>query len=243
MFDWYQNSAVCYVFLTDLDASRFDHGTLEDSQLSLLFGCRWFTRGWTLPELIAPPNLTFYDSNFAKLATRHQAAKRLEAVLGIDESLLVDDRTDLKSQLSRISVARRMSWAANRELTRPEDVAYCLVGIFDVYMSIEYGEGGKNAFFRLQQEINNRFVDHSLLAWTPHPTSQDTIDVLADHPLNFAPNRDVVADHPAGSAPKQQMSNGISIEARLLSADQLSQELILTKDYNITSGVSYPWQF
>src|SRR5438876_9441565 len=53
MFHWCKNAAVCYVSLDDLrpDASA------EDG----LANCRWFTRGWTLQELLAPKTAQFYD--------------------------------------------------------------------------------------------------------------------------------------------------------------------------------------
>jgi hypothetical protein len=44
------------------------------------------------------------------------------------------------------SVARKMSWAANRETTRVEDVAYSLLGIFEVNMPL-FMEKGKELLF------------------------------------------------------------------------------------------------
>lgn len=155
MYRWYYHARVCYVYLSDLAPAD---APLTNGRLQ---GCRWFTRGWTLQELIAPPLLIFYDSDWKFLASRAEIAEMLADITHVDQDVLVD-----REQLWQTSVAKRMSWASMRATTREEDIAYSLLGIFDINMPLLYGEGPK-AFQRLQEEIIRTWtqVDHSILAW------------------------------------------------------------------------------
>jgi hypothetical protein len=146
MFRWYSNAAICYAYLCDV---KFSSGEIS--------GSRWFTRGWTLQELIAPKNVMFFSSRWELIGTKQSLGRNIASITGIDMETLLDPAT-----LSSASVARRMSWAAKRQTTRTEDVAYCLMGLFDVNMPLLYGEGEK-AFIRLQEEIIKENDDHSLL--------------------------------------------------------------------------------
>jgi hypothetical protein len=146
MFRWYSNAAVCYAYLSDV------HLITEEISPS-----RWFTRGWTLQELIAPRNVKFFTSNWELIGTKESLSSSIASITGIDVETLLDP-----SSLSSASVARKLSWAAERQTTRTEDVAYCLMGIFDVNMPLLYGEGEK-AFIRLQEEIIKENDDQSLL--------------------------------------------------------------------------------
>ncbi|KAK3325114.1 hypothetical protein B0H66DRAFT_547408 [Apodospora peruviana] len=153
MFRWYEKAAVCYVFLADL-APGDDLG-------SALPKCRWFTRGWTLQELIAPQNeVLFYDGEWNYAGSRSQLAGLIASITGIPEALLQH-----QVPLSEFAVARRLSWASRRETTRLEDMAYCLLGLFDVHMSLIYGERTR-AFARLQEAIIQATGDLSIFAWT-----------------------------------------------------------------------------
>ena len=69
------------------------------------------------------------------------------------------------TKIRECCVVERMSWAAMRSTQRPEDVAYCLLGIFNVNMAILYGEGEAGAFRRLQDEIIKNSFDQTLFAW------------------------------------------------------------------------------
>ncbi|KAK3394988.1 hypothetical protein B0H63DRAFT_518057 [Podospora didyma] len=154
MFNWYQSAAVCYIYLCDVD----EDGDIHDPD-SQFFNSRWFTRGWTLQELIAPEKLEFYQSDWTKIGDKSTMTSLLHEITGIDEVLLEETKC-----LLRMSVAKRMSWAARRETTRAEDIAYCVMGIFDVNMPMLYGEGPK-AIIRLQEEIMKESDDQSLFAW------------------------------------------------------------------------------
>lgn len=153
MFRWYQKADVCYVYLPDISKDI----TLPD-EYSEIARSRWFTRGWTLQELIAPSSLIFYSKEWYRIGTKTELCELLATITGIDvETLQGQD-------LEYISVAKRMCWASKRITTRVEDMAYCLLGIFDIKMPLLYGEGNK-AFLRLQEEILKISGDHSLFAW------------------------------------------------------------------------------
>jgi hypothetical protein len=145
---------------------------------------RWFTRGWTLQELIAPSNVSFFSSEWTYFGCKSSLSKPIQMVTKINEDILKDPKL-----LRNMSIANRMSWAASRETTREEDIAYCLMGIFDINMPLLYGEGLK-AFSRLQQEIMKESTDQSLLAWdnfsryVPDATGATT-GAFADHPRRF----------------------------------------------------------
>ncbi|KAI0436741.1 heterokaryon incompatibility protein-domain-containing protein [Xylaria telfairii] len=154
MFRWYQDAAICYAHLTDV-SDDVD----KDSLLPALEKSRWFTRGWTLQELLAPREILFYSNSWQGLTTKLHSAEMLSTITGIEKTYLEGD------PLENASAAKKMSWAAHRQTSRVEDIAYCLLGIFDVNMPLIYGEG-KKAFKRLQEEIlKANPEDHTLFAW------------------------------------------------------------------------------
>jgi hypothetical protein len=148
MFRWYQGAAMCYVYLSDVSMKKRKRGD-EDSPPTweqLFRGSRWFTRGWTLQELLAPSIVEFFSREGTRLGSKVSLKDTISSITRIPVDVLGGH--DLK----RFSVAQRMSWAASRQTTRVEDQAYSLMGIFDVNMPLLYGEGEK-AFLRLQEEI------------------------------------------------------------------------------------------
>lgn len=154
MFRWYRAAAVCYVYLADVPRN-LRLTTIEKK----LAKSRWFTRGWTLQELIAPHEVIFYSYDWHKVGTKSELSACISTITGIDETYLNG------ANLQSASVAQRMSWAARRQTSRTEDVAYSLLGIFDVSIPLIYGEGHK-AFQRLQEEIMRAYPeDHSIFAW------------------------------------------------------------------------------
>ncbi|KAK3314282.1 heterokaryon incompatibility protein-domain-containing protein [Apodospora peruviana] len=153
MFQWYKDASECVVYLEDLEPDKCI-ATMEQIR-----PCRWFTRGWTLQELIAPFDISIYDKSWNFRGTKRDTAESLSVITGIDQEVLLHQR-----ELSTIAVARRMSWAAPRRTTRIEDRAYSLLGIFDIHMPLIYGEG-QNAFTRLQEMIASRIDDLSLFSW------------------------------------------------------------------------------
>ncbi|PMD31841.1 HET-domain-containing protein, partial [Hyaloscypha variabilis F] len=146
MFRFYRNAAICYAYLSDV------------TDLSELEKSRWFTRGWTLQELVAPKEVLFYSSTWTLLGSKLEISDRVSKITNIDTQVLAT------GAFHHINIAGRMSWAAGRQTTRVEDLAYCLMGIFDINMPLLYGEGEKS-FIRLQEEIFRVSEDPSLFAW------------------------------------------------------------------------------
>jgi hypothetical protein len=149
MFCWYRNATRCYVYL--IDVSTNDQSDVSLQPWEAAFGnSRWFTRGWTLQELIAPTSVEFFCSNGRRLGDRKSLEQQLHEITGIAVPALQG------AALSEFDVNERMSWARDRETKRPEDRAYSLLGIFGIHMPLIYGEGMFNAFSRLQLELDRR---------------------------------------------------------------------------------------
>jgi hypothetical protein len=150
MFRWYRNAAKCYVYLSDVPRPAFDMND-RSNQLpweSAFRRSRWFTRGWTLQELIAPASVEFFSKDWEQLGNKPSLKRHICEITGIPVEALQG------SSLSDFSVTERMLWTERRETTRKEDKAYSLLGIFDVYMPLIYGEGRESAFKRLREEID-----------------------------------------------------------------------------------------
>lgn len=187
MFNWYQHSQVCYVYLFDVPTKELTESV-------------WFTRGWTLQELIAPEKVQFFDSQWTKIGDRLSLLDPIVKVTAIDRRVLgrgqhhrhclaqahnpkhwwictcrkYRNDLSLSQLLPSFSVATRLSWASTRVTTRVEDGAYALLGLFNVNMPLLYGEGTK-AFRRLQEEIIRNSNDQSVLAGQRHLCSDLTI--------------------------------------------------------------------
>ncbi|PIL27031.1 hypothetical protein GSI_10170 [Ganoderma sinense ZZ0214-1] len=155
MFKWYWQAEVCFAFLADVPSE--DDLRAKDSAFRK---SRWHKRAWTLQELIAPAVVIFFSNHWVQLGTKAELAELLEEVTRIPQCILTR-----QEYYHHTSVANRMSWAANRMTTRVEDQAYCLMGLFNVNMTVIYGEGTR-AFRRLQHKImKHGFSDMSLFAW------------------------------------------------------------------------------
>ncbi|PZD28104.1 multiple ankyrin repeat protein single kh domain protein, partial [Pyrenophora tritici-repentis] len=148
MFRWYQNARRCYVFLSDVE-----NHALEGDGESAFRKSRWFNRGWTLQELLAPKSVEFFSKEGERLGDKETLKQTIHEITGIPIGALSG------SKLSEFDVAERFSWAENRQTTREEDGAYCLLGIFGIYMSLIYGEGKDNAIKRLQRKVQEASED------------------------------------------------------------------------------------
>ncbi|KAF1814172.1 HET-domain-containing protein, partial [Eremomyces bilateralis CBS 781.70] len=157
MFEWYARSRVCYIYLSDVPPASLDE---HKKPGSLFRSSRWFTRGWTLQELLAPKNRMLFDSSWQQVKILSEITDiRIECL-----QTIANRSRRLRTPLHEFSVSERMSWASRRKTTREEDVAYCLLGIFGVNMPLLYGEG-KRAFHRLQEEIIRMTPDETILCW------------------------------------------------------------------------------
>ena len=146
MFRWYQNAARCYVYLSDVSMYTQD-GHFQEWE-SAFRNSRWFTRGWTLQELLAPKIVEFYSRDHVRLGDKGSLEQQIHEITGITVEALQGGR-----HLCDFSVEERLRWGEKRQTTEDEDEAYCLLGIFEVFMSLRYGEGRKNAMDRLRRKI------------------------------------------------------------------------------------------
>ncbi|KAJ4330292.1 hypothetical protein N0V87_010137 [Didymella glomerata] len=142
MFRWYQNSKKCYVYLSDVE-----HGTLDGEGESAFKQSRWFTRGWTLQELLAPKSVEFFSFKEVRLGDKESLKSILHKITKVPVQALSGSR------LSEYSVSERFSWAENRQTTREEDQAYCLLGMLNVHLPLIYGERKENALDRLRDAV------------------------------------------------------------------------------------------
>jgi Heterokaryon incompatibility protein (HET)/NB-ARC domain len=153
MFRWYQKAARCYVYLSDVSKheNKGQVGQSGPAWEATFRRSRWFTRGWTLQELIAPTLVDFYSSEGERLGSKLSLEEIIHNITGISRNALRGDA------LSDFSIDERMSWAEHRNTTLDEDKTYCLLGIFDVSMSLIYGEGREKACRRLQQKVHKSY--------------------------------------------------------------------------------------
>ena len=163
MFRWYQGAARCYVFLTDVTVTE---NLQSDAQAirQALGSSRWFRRGWTLQELIAPTVVDFFDSNGTHLGDKNSLFEVIHQITKLPLSAMQG------KSLGDFSADVRLSWAEGRETKREEDAAYSLLGIFDVYMPLIYGEGRQRAFRRLLKELSELEKPSS---WSTQPAIQN----------------------------------------------------------------------
>jgi hypothetical protein len=165
MYGWYRDSHICIV---QLSQTNYHFDMKRDA---------WFTRGWTLQELLAPKRISFFTKDWLQIThqDRDKAEDKQEFKRGgKDESsnlwtmisditgIPIDDLLDFKPGL--YDIGKRMNWVSKRSTTRIEDMAYCLIGIFRVNLSVSYGEK-EGAFYRLQAEILQNSDDKSLFCW------------------------------------------------------------------------------
>lgn len=203
MFSWYWSSTVCYAYLEDVDSTlttrkvvqgstdpgrRVLQGSTDPKRRSewdsesndsgsepvFHYPSRWYSRGWTLQELIAPLKVEFYNCYWTKIGTKWGLRREISSITGISEADLVYYNP------RRSSIAQKMSWASARDTTRVEDKAYSLLGLFGVHLPLLYGEG-RNAFRRLQEELIRTSTDHTIFAWR----DRDRDTLLAGSPAGF----------------------------------------------------------
>ncbi|OJJ78054.1 hypothetical protein ASPBRDRAFT_37273 [Aspergillus brasiliensis CBS 101740] len=195
MFRWYREARTCYAYLSDVTDESVQTNPHMESAFS---GSRWFKRGWTLQELLAPRNVQFYSSTWTLLGSKTdmKILRLIERETGIPRLFLRGEA------LSRASIAQRMSWAAGRATKRKEDIAYCLLGIFDIMMPMIYGEGDR-AFIRLQEELIKKTRDASVFAWglpsensAPiHSENITSAGIFATSPNDFANSSHIISQN------------------------------------------------
>jgi len=233
MYSYYQGSTICYVYLEDVP-SRFEEDPSADN--SSFRDSKWFTRGWTLQELLAPRTVVFVAQDWIDIiGSKVSLSTVVSSITGIPTAVLLNDSSfcttpDLfklstapETIVGRYSIAQRMSWAARRETSRPEDLAYCLMGIFGVSMPPLYGEGGSRAFVRLQEEIIKYSNDQSIFAWKLewNPYAQPS-GLFAGSPCQFSDSGRITAflDDKMNTPNNYSMTNlGVNIQLPLQRID------------------------
>jgi hypothetical protein len=221
MFQFYAESEVCYAFLSDINIDSLPkHATAESEPDETLWqstefqkafsSSSWFTRGWTLQELIAPKNVRFFDSKWKCLGTKVELVNLIFSITGIGVGYLLG-----WLPIATASIAHRMSWVATRITTRTEDIAYCMLGIFSVNMPLLYGEGIQ-AFLRLQEELLKSSSDHSLFAWHSEETfsKASPLGLLALDPRYFL-NSGSIFPCVTSDEPYTLMNRGIRLDLRV----------------------------
>lgn len=184
MYTWYRDAVVCYAYLADVPPLR-KH---DPDHLKSFRASRWHTRGWTLQELLAPKRLEFYSNTWSRLGSKSASLIRaIHESTGIELSYL-SGHVDIR----KASVAKKMSWLSKRTTTRTEDIAYCMLGIFDINMPLLYGEG-MQAFTRLQNEIVRHVYDHTIFCWAwDYHVPSDWVSMLAPSPRVFRKSGDYI---------------------------------------------------
>ncbi|UKZ92780.1 uncharacterized protein TrAFT101_007716 [Trichoderma asperellum] len=197
MFLWYHQAERCYAYLADVPSKS----TFKESE--------WFTRGWTLQELLAPTDICFVDENWHDIGTKKSQQQNISECTGIPVSILCGD-----DDLDTASIAQRMSWASKRRTQRLEDRAYCLLGIFGIHMPLIYGEG-EQAFLRLQEEIMRISHDDSLFAWK---SSDSRGGLLATSTEAFKDSGDIIQSNPFNDSTTALTINsrGVHLKVRFM---------------------------
>lgn len=158
MFRWYRDAAQCYVYLSDVsitaglpqNSNQANSNQVELSREEVFRSSNWFTRGWTLQELLAPASVQFFSRDGLRLGDKASLEQEIHDITQIPISALRKT-----TSFDQFDVDERLRWAETRLTTREEDWAYCLLGIFGVFMPLNYGEGRDHAIRRLRKEIEN----------------------------------------------------------------------------------------
>ncbi|KAG8792169.1 hypothetical protein FRC16_011513 [Serendipita sp. 398] len=214
MYAWYRDSQLCVVHLAQTSWSV----DMKDDP--------WFTRGWTLQELLAPKQIKFFSASWEAITRRENdkaldSAERQTAKEGKDSPPLwstinkitgvpIDDLLDFKPGL--YDIGKRMVWASKRRTTRVEDMAYCLIGIFCVNLSIAYGEK-EGAFYRLQAEIMQNSDDRSLLDWQGPASAYNSM--FAASPQCFSQALGLTTDENHPTSPDHISHSSVNFERRM----------------------------
>lgn len=244
MYRWYENAGVCYVYIEDATRDQQDlqsHLSNQQGQpdtdaeteaFLFLRNTRWATRGWTLQELVASKTIRFFNNEWVFMGEKNDPpfCRALSRVTGIEVGVLSQHIT-----VAEISVANRMKWASKRQTTRPEDMAYSLMGLFGVNMPLLYGEGGVRAFLRLQEQILQDTDDQSIFAWQLKSEDEGGLEsmhgLLATSPTYFEDVRSIylipTGFQSAGSIPWTMTNKGLNIQLFIRAEVDSSEERYL----------------
>lgn len=223
MFQWYRLAVRCYAYLCDLPSQ------LSEEEIErVLPSCRWFSGGWTLQELLAPRELMFFAQDWTRLGERRQWVAVISAATSIHEDAL----TGSVEHIRAFSMAQKFSWASQRRTAREEDIAYSLLGLFNVYMPLLYGEGSQ-AFVRLQEKIVKKSDDQTIFVWGRDDTENNYKESFAPSPSEFVVSHDIVPfRHWKSSQPYEMTNAGLRVNASLLRTTEDSIFTLILQCYD-----------
>ncbi|KAF4875144.1 Vegetative incompatibility protein HET-E-1 [Colletotrichum siamense] len=240
MFAWYRDAEICYAYLSDVsEAEDCDEAASKDALLSRVSQSQWFTRGWTLQELLAPRQVLFFSREWRQVGTRKSLVETISKVTGISTAYLVYKRKRI-APISGASVAERMSWLSCRKTSRVEDMAYCMLGIFDINMPLLYGEGSR-AFTRLQEEILRISTDESLFCWSWNDDDpRSWTSMLAPSPRNFRSAREYhpARDESSRPVPYSMTNFGLSIQLPIIRLAEMPRSDVWLRPFEYIAVLS-----
>ncbi|EIW63586.1 HET-domain-containing protein, partial [Trametes versicolor FP-101664 SS1] len=123
MYSWYSSADVCYAYLRDVPTPYHEEDALPPGPPTEFSQSVWFTRAWTLQELLAPKSVLFFSTDWKVIGTKQGLSEIIEDITGIDVEVLTGKR-----QVQEMCMPCRMSWAEKRTASKPEDRAYALMG-------------------------------------------------------------------------------------------------------------------
>ena len=154
MFSWYRQSALTMVYLADVS----DTGALTSSA--------WFKHGWTLQELLAPHTMLVFTRDWLLYQGSSSNHKKDSIILGeLEQAMSIISRYLTDFHLGIDDTRSRLQWASMHYTTRPEDIAYSLLGVFSLHIPVLYGESAENALRHLLGEVISKSGDTSILDW------------------------------------------------------------------------------
>ncbi|KAF7196798.1 Vegetative incompatibility protein HET-E-1 [Pseudocercospora fuligena] len=228
MFRWYANAECCLAYLHDVDSPEghpVDHSAFKSAQ--------WFTRGWTLQELVASRTVIFLSAQWEVIGHKAQLCQSdtacsnpevwhseldlvpdIEEVTGVPFSCLVDPKG-----YKHVSVADRMSWVLRRETTEDEDKAYCMIGILDVSLPLLYGEGHDKARHRLLQAVKE--LPHELEEDGSHSNQPSLVTQMESASSSVDP----VFERSIGEY-KQYLTDAERARFPTVTVDQVKREIV-----------------
>ncbi|KAH6633755.1 kinesin light chain [Boeremia exigua] len=218
MFEWYRNAARCYVFLSDVSlAAVTETATGSCSEWETSF-CKspWFTRGWTLQELIAPMSVEFFSHQGRRIGDKASLEQLIHGITSIPFTALRNEPLD------QFSTSERMRWAVKRTTTEEEDIVYCLLGLLGISMPVTYGEGEKSARKRLQAEIEAAGSAPSIIPFSRNESFVGRESQLAQLEAKLFSNQETtttLAIVGAGGMGKSQLALEVAHRVRLHKKD------------------------
>ncbi|KAK6428322.1 hypothetical protein LTR95_015536 [Oleoguttula sp. CCFEE 5521] len=184
MFVWYRRATRCYVYLSDVSTGSWQTAFRKS---------RWFTRSWTLQELLAPPSVELFSVEGVRLGDKKTLQDEIHDITGIPIAALEGE------DLSNFSVTRRLAWAEHRKARRREDRAYSLLGIFGVFMTLIYGEGD-HAFIRLRAKIGDvRRINEDHIWWEEGAQERPNYDRQYDSDCESDAGNSIFSAYSTGS--------------------------------------------